>query len=357
MRPSAASSADAEMPKSMISACSSSPAPPIMMLAGFRSRWTTPASCAASSPPAIWRASRSARADRQLAVAPQHRRQVVALDVRHRDVLDAVDLAEVVNADDVLVRDLAGEQQLVLEALFRRRQRDAAPPVRANHLQRDRDAQLRVPGLVDRAHAADAEDPDDVIARAERLPDPERPRGFERRRAHFGGSRRAGGRRGAGGFRSLRSVGTAGGRGERVQAGGRAEGAVRREAGRVDRDDAGRDAALGKRRPASGASAAERRRRRGRNVGKPWYLLEDTGDYRRGGRPLPREIGERPPWTPFAGQRVSTGSAGFSDGLEEGGDVLSQFVLDAVDRSAGRRRRGSGIRPPIELYSRSSLFW
>ena len=42
-------------------------------------------------------------------------RQVRALDVRHRDVLDAVDLADVVNADDVLVGDLAGEQQLALE--------------------------------------------------------------------------------------------------------------------------------------------------------------------------------------------------------------------------------------------------
>ena len=49
---------------------------------------------------------------RQLAVAPQHRREVCALDVRHRDVLDAVDLAEVVDADDVLVGDLARENQL-----------------------------------------------------------------------------------------------------------------------------------------------------------------------------------------------------------------------------------------------------
>ena len=43
-------------------------------------------------------------------------REVGAVDVRHRDVLDAVDLAEVVNADDVLVRDLAGQQQFALEA-------------------------------------------------------------------------------------------------------------------------------------------------------------------------------------------------------------------------------------------------
>ena len=56
--------------------------------------------------------------NRQLAVSVQHGREIVALHVRHRDVLDAVDLAEVVNADDVLVRDLAREQQLVLESLF-----------------------------------------------------------------------------------------------------------------------------------------------------------------------------------------------------------------------------------------------
>ena len=55
---------------------------------------------------------------RQLSVAPQYRRQIVAFDVRHRDVLDAIDLAEVMNADDVLVRDLAPEEQLVLEAFF-----------------------------------------------------------------------------------------------------------------------------------------------------------------------------------------------------------------------------------------------
>ena len=42
--------------------------------------------------------------------------EIRAFDVRHRDVLDAVDLAEVVDADDVLVGDLAGEQELLLEA-------------------------------------------------------------------------------------------------------------------------------------------------------------------------------------------------------------------------------------------------
>jgi len=45
---------DRAMPKSMISV---SPLMPIMMLAGLRSRWTTPALCAATRPDTIARAS------------------------------------------------------------------------------------------------------------------------------------------------------------------------------------------------------------------------------------------------------------------------------------------------------------
>ena len=58
--------------------------------------------------------------------------QVVALNERHRDVLDAVDLAEIVNADDVLVGDLPRQQQFLLEPLLdvRRRAAAASNPVR-----------------------------------------------------------------------------------------------------------------------------------------------------------------------------------------------------------------------------------
>ena len=286
MRPSAASSADAEMPKSMISACSSSSAPPIMMLAGFRSRWTTPASCAASRPPAICRASRSARAIGSL---PSRRSTVARSSPWMYGIVMYLMPSispEIVNADHVLVRDLAGEEQLVLEALFRSRQRRAAPAVRANHLQRDRDAELRIPGLIDGAHAADAEDPDDVIARAERLADGQWSGAVQRRGAHFRGGRRSAG---------FRRVSAAGGRGVGIQPGGGAERAVRRKAGRVDGHDAGRDGALGKRRPARRATAAEQ----WGSVAATWanhgtYSV-DTDDYRRGGRPLPSEIdGHRP---------------------------------------------------------------
>src|SRR5438477_132963 len=44
----------------------------------------------------------------------------------------------------------------------------------ADDFDRDRDAKLRVPRVIDSAHAADAEEPDDVIARAERLTGRER---------------------------------------------------------------------------------------------------------------------------------------------------------------------------------------
>ncbi len=56
------------------------------------------------------------RRNRSVPRALEHAREVGALEVRHRDVLDAVDLAEIVNAHDVLVRDLPREHQLLLEA-------------------------------------------------------------------------------------------------------------------------------------------------------------------------------------------------------------------------------------------------
>ncbi len=97
------------------------------------------------------------------------RRQLLAFDERHGQELDAVDLAELVNPDDVLVSDLAGQEQLLLEApLEHRRGLGVGSDLRPDHLQRDQYAQLRVPRLVDRAHAAEAKQLHDVIARAER---------------------------------------------------------------------------------------------------------------------------------------------------------------------------------------------
>ena len=55
--------------------------------------------------------------ERQAAFAAQDRVQVLAVDVGHRDELQALDVAQVVNPEDVLVRNLRAEQQLLFEAL------------------------------------------------------------------------------------------------------------------------------------------------------------------------------------------------------------------------------------------------
>ena len=146
-----------------------------MMLAGLRSRWTTPASCASTSPRTTGRSIRSASGTDTVPSRLRIVEQVLALDEGHGDVLDAVDLAEVVDPHHVLVGDLAGQQQLPFE-----------PPVEllghdrvlrhlgADHLEGHRDIELVVPRLVDRAHAAETEQLVDPIAGAEGLPEIQR---------------------------------------------------------------------------------------------------------------------------------------------------------------------------------------
>ena len=111
----------------------------------------------------------------ELSSFSQHRRQVPPLDVRHRDVLDAVDLTQIVNPNDVLVCNLPGQQQLALEPpLDIEAGRSDRTELRPNHFERNSDAELVVPGLVHGAHAADAERPDDVVSSAECLAGRER---------------------------------------------------------------------------------------------------------------------------------------------------------------------------------------
>ncbi len=64
--------------------------------------------------------SRIVRPTSSLPFSLEDRGEVFALEVGHRDVLDAVQLAEIVDADDVLVGDLPREQQLLLEAALER---------------------------------------------------------------------------------------------------------------------------------------------------------------------------------------------------------------------------------------------
>src|ERR1051326_5662047 len=156
-----------------------------MMFGGFRSRWTTPASWAACMPAAICRANRIVRetdsfssrrstVDRSSPlmngivmnlmplIVPRSWMRTTFLCVTWR----AGDQSRA--PGDSLVRHLAREIDLLLESLFGFGAR-AMPRVGADHFEGDGDAELRVPGLVDRAHATDAEQLDDVIALAEGL--------------------------------------------------------------------------------------------------------------------------------------------------------------------------------------------
>jgi len=111
----------------------------------------------------------------------------------------------------------------------------------ADHLQRDRDAELGIPRLVDGAHAADAEQLDDVIPRTKRLPDLQRTGclraldpGGANGHCHFdGGTRRRDG----------------------AKAGHCPEGRPGRQPGRIERDNTHRDRVLHERGPAGRTSA------------------------------------------------------------------------------------------------------
>src|SRR5262249_18362366 len=141
----------------------------------------------------------------------------------------------VVDANDVLVGDLAREQQLLLEALLGVRRRGVTA-IGSNHLQRNGDVQLGVPRLVDRAHAADTEHLDDVIARTERLSGAQRADRFSRR------------------WRCV-PRGELADRIAAAQAGRGAEAGAWRQSGGVDRNDVGRNRDLRERGAARDAAA------------------------------------------------------------------------------------------------------
>ena len=90
--------------------------------------------------------------------------KVVAFDELHRDELHAVGITEVVDADDIAVRDLRGEDQLLLEALD---YGGVAGEFAADGLEGDDAVQFEVTGLVDGSHATLAEKGEDFIALAE----------------------------------------------------------------------------------------------------------------------------------------------------------------------------------------------
>ena len=87
------------------------------MFAGFRSRWTMPTWCATVMPVQMSMPNRSARFSSMRLLVDDLAAERVRREVLHRDGVVALDVQEVVDADDVLVRDLARVAQLVDEAL------------------------------------------------------------------------------------------------------------------------------------------------------------------------------------------------------------------------------------------------
>ena len=88
---------------------------------------------------------------RKLALFNQQLTEVPALHEVHGDELDSVGLSEIINANDVFMRDLAGENQFLLEAaedfrIFRE--------FRADELERNNAVEFLVARLVYCAHAA-----------------------------------------------------------------------------------------------------------------------------------------------------------------------------------------------------------
>ena len=140
------------------------PRPSSMTFAGLRSRCRTPFSCAACRPAQSWRAISTALSDGQVADPLQERREVLAVHVLHREEVAALDLADVVDAADVRVRDLAREAHLGVEA---REERLVVRDRLRQELQGDGLAELQVVGAVDLAHPALAEEADDAVALAE----------------------------------------------------------------------------------------------------------------------------------------------------------------------------------------------
>ena len=97
----------------------------------------------------------------QAADAAEQRREILAVDVLHRQEMLSVGLAQVINPADVRVRDLTRDANLVVEPGQRRR---LGRHRTGQELERHRLRQLQVVGAVDLAHSAATEETDDPVA-------------------------------------------------------------------------------------------------------------------------------------------------------------------------------------------------
>ena len=135
---------------------------------------------------------------RQAADAAQQRAEVFAIHVLHRQVRLAVHFAEIVNAADVGMRDLARDADFIVEA----RQRGwIARGHFGQELERDLLAQREIVRAIHFAHAAAAEQRDDAVAIGQQRTGQEAAfvqRTGRRREGDCEGGRAGGGRRSAG---------------------------------------------------------------------------------------------------------------------------------------------------------------
>src|SRR5208282_3172770 len=100
-----------------------------------------------------------------LPLAAQYSAQVLAVHVFHADEADALRLTQIENADHVLVRDVAGENELLLEA---RQNGRIHRQFRTDDLERNQPVKFAVAGLIDGAHAALPEHSHDLVASTEK---------------------------------------------------------------------------------------------------------------------------------------------------------------------------------------------
>ena len=141
------------------------------MFAGLRSRWTTPRSCAAASPGQL-----SCDLDRPIFRKPadpfERRGEIFAVDVLHREIQIALDLADVVDATDVGMRDLPRRPDLVVKL---REPARVGRQVLRQEFQRHGLAKAQIVGAVDLAHPAAAEQSDHTGTPSSTAPGANRP--------------------------------------------------------------------------------------------------------------------------------------------------------------------------------------
>ena len=106
--------------------------------------------------------------------------EIFAFHEHHGDELDATDIAQIVNPQNVAMRDAAGQLQFLLKPQHRV---GIAGQLTAHQLERNGAIEFVVPGLINLSHAAFADQRFDGVAR------PERGAGAHRFCQHGGGLR------------------------------------------------------------------------------------------------------------------------------------------------------------------------